>query len=97
MCLLQVVSLDDAHKALPHAIWWIKSDGVDVVEGLMESVNHTWEGDVDLGDGELKRQYEEYMDQLHLIDGICRPLDDPQHCTNTCADLCIATSSQERW
>lgn len=43
---------------------------------------------MDLGDGELQRQYEEYMDQLHLIDSICRPLDDPQHRKKTCADLC---------
>ena len=30
--------LDEAVKVLPDADWWIKSDGCDVVAGLIESV-----------------------------------------------------------
>ena len=52
------MSFNDAHMALPHAKWWIKSDGVDVLEGLMESVSHKWDGDEYLGDGQLQKQYQ---------------------------------------
>ena len=56
---------------LPHTQWWIKSDGCDVVPGLMESTQGVWNGDVDLGDGSLESLYSAYCDRLSVIDGIC--------------------------
>ena len=44
--------------------WWIKGDGVDVVQGLRESVRGQWSGDVDLNDGQLQSLYLEYKQQL---------------------------------
>lgn len=46
--------LDEAHKANPDASWWLKMDGCDLVEGLGESVDQMWSGDVDLADGALQ-------------------------------------------
>ena len=66
--------LDQAVKTLPTSWWWIKSDGVDVTAGLMESSRQEWYGDVDLGDGELQKQYEAYMGRLKLVDGISREI-----------------------
>ncbi len=51
-------------------LWWIKGDGCDLVSGLKESVSHEWSGDVDLNDGQLQKQYEQYRQHLHFIQGI---------------------------
>ena len=59
---------------LPHAHWWIKSDGCDVVEGLMESMRLEWGGDINLGDGKLNEQYEKYLRRLEIVNGIVRSL-----------------------
>ena len=72
-----VAVLDQAVKILPATWWWIISDdGVDVTAGLMESSRQEWygdgDGDVDLGDGELQKQYRAYMGRLKLVNGICR-------------------------
>ena len=68
---------------------WIKSDGVDVTAGLMESNGQDWYSDVDLDDGELQKQYETYMKQLKLVDGLCCQLCDPHQWLLTCNDLRI--------
>ena len=52
--------LDEAAAFHPHSWWWVKADGVDVVEGLGESTRMEWSGDVDLDDGQLQQQYEAY-------------------------------------
>jgi len=44
--------------------WWIKGDGTDVVKGLWESVNGEWAGDVDLNDGKLREQYQQYQEKV---------------------------------
>ena len=49
---------------LPEAMWWIKSDGVDVVSGLMESTKRVWNGDVDLGDGVVQMKHANYIHRL---------------------------------
>ena len=75
-------------KTLPTTRWWIKSDGADVTTGLMESSRQEWYGDVDLGDGELQKQYEAYMGRLKLVDGICREIHQDRHQRlQTCSDL----------
>ena len=50
--------------------WWIKGDGTDVVKGLWESVSGEWAGDVDLNDGKLAAQYEQYQDKITWLKGI---------------------------
>ena len=37
-------------KIMPNDKWWIKSESVDVVAGLTESMRSEWGGDIDLGD-----------------------------------------------
>ena len=59
--------LDAAVKANPHAIWWIKGDGCDVVPGLCESVRQKWSGDVDLNDGSLQNSYKLYLSRLDFV------------------------------
>ena len=59
-CMMQLAALDKACKLQPDAVWWIKCDGCDVVSGLGDSVAKKWSGDIDLNDGNLKKQYEEY-------------------------------------
>lgn len=56
--------LQEAKVADPHARWWIKGDGVDVVKGLWESTRGQWSGDVDLGDGQLQSLYQRYQERL---------------------------------
>lgn len=38
-----------------------------MVKGLKESVNLKWSGDVDINDGQLQKQYEEYVSRLESI------------------------------
>ena len=52
--------LDFAAKAHPNSHWWIKADGCDIIQGLCESVRGEWNGDVDLNDGMLKREFAAY-------------------------------------
>ena len=59
-CTLQIKTLDEAHRLLPTANWWVKADGVDVVSSLEESVEGEWHGDVDLADGALQKLRDEY-------------------------------------
>lgn len=67
---LQTLLLDAAAKANPHATWWIKGDGCDVVPGLCESVQQKWSGDVDLGDGSLQDCYKSYQSKLNFVSGL---------------------------
>jgi len=60
----QVATLDQAHAAHPRARWWLKADGVDIVTGLEESVRREWNGDVDLGNGELQALHKEYLERV---------------------------------
>ncbi|XP_068674869.1 uncharacterized protein [Montipora foliosa] len=54
-------ALDGLKTANPDGRYWLKLDGTDVKECLMESVKGVWNGDVDLGDNksqELRSDYE---------------------------------------
>ena len=52
----------------PDSWWWMKGDGVDVVNGLWEFVKGECAGDVDLNDGKL--QLQKLQNQLHWVEGI---------------------------
>ena len=54
----------------PSARWWIKADGTDIQVGLRESMRNEWSGDVDWGDGDLKRRHDEYIQYLQFVRGI---------------------------
>ena len=56
--------MHEARKHHPHAWWWVKADGCDLVSGLAESVSEIWHGDVDLNNGELEAQYTAYQSRL---------------------------------
>ena len=51
-----MVVLDEAARSHPEVWWWVKGGGCD---GLRESVDHKWSGDVDLGDGKLQALFSE--------------------------------------
>lgn len=51
-------------------MWWIKSDGVDVVSGLMESAKRVWNGDVDLGDGVVQKRHADYIQRLQQVEDL---------------------------
>lgn len=63
--------LEEAAKTHPTEWWWLKADGCDVVEGLKESVEHEWSGDVDLNDGKLAELHSKYMARRKFIEGVC--------------------------
>lgn len=70
--------MDEASKVLPNTEWWIKSDGCDVVAGLTESKSTKWSGDVDMGDGCVQKQHEDYLKRIELVNHINRNLHDIQ-------------------
>ena len=59
--------LREAARLDPHAAWWIKADGCDVVKGLFESVRGQWSGDVNLNDGAVDRLRSELQMRLDHI------------------------------
>lgn len=68
--IIQVASIEQAAAQLPGSRWWIKSDGCDVVSGLMVSMKNMWNGDVDFSDGLLQKQYSDYLKRLEFIDNL---------------------------
>ena len=36
----------------------------------MESTRHVWNGDVDLGDGKVQKQHDEYIERLRFVDSL---------------------------
>ncbi len=60
-----------------------------MVSGLMESVRGEWGGDVDLGDGQLQKQFEEYSDRISTVKGICRQLGNPVERSRTILDIAV--------
>ena len=85
--------LNEAVKFLSNSSWWIKSDGVDVVSGLMESTRQEWYGDVDLADGVPQKSHQEYLNRLALVDGLSRIISDPHQRLLTCSDLRVVQTS----
>ena len=67
LLIFKVHVLDEACKHHPHAWWWVKADGCDLVSGLAESVSEIWHGDVDLNNGELEAHYTAYQSRLQDI------------------------------
>ena len=63
----QIATIEEAHRVHPSASWWVKADGCDIVSGLEESVRLEWNGDVDMGTGELQVMYQDYMGRLERI------------------------------
>ena len=60
--------LDEVAQSNPDVWWWLKADGCDITKGLKESVKLKWSGDVDLNDGKLQEQYEQYKKRLELAE-----------------------------
>ena len=67
---IQTAVLDSAAQAHPDSWWWLKADGCDITEGLMESTKLQWNGDVDLNDSSLQKQYEAYRDRLRFTESV---------------------------
>ncbi len=64
---VQQKTLQEAHRLLPNARWWIKADGVDLICSLEESVRGDWNGDVDLNDGQLQLLRSQYLSRLDHV------------------------------
>ena len=45
---VQKMVLEEIQKKCSGSIWWIKADGFDVKEGLLESLKQKWSGDTDV-------------------------------------------------
>ena len=68
-----MVAFDQLKEVNPDGRFWLKLDATDLKVGLMESVSGVWNGDVDLGDGELqelRRVYERRVNTVGRIAGI---------------------------
>ena len=65
-----MATLVEAHQAHPSARWWVKADGCDIVSGLEESLRNEWNGDVDLGTGDLQKMYHNYLGRLKRIQSL---------------------------
>lgn len=72
---------------IPDGYWWAKSDGCDVVPGLTESMRLDWGGDVDLGDGELQKQHEDYLCWIQLVKSIICDLHNLQQRSTVVSNL----------
>lgn len=59
--------MDELKKANPEGRYWIKLDGTDIKEGLMESMRGKWNGDVDLLDGKVNELRKEYDSRLEVL------------------------------
>jgi len=67
---LQTSALDALKSANPDGRFWIKLDATDLRVAVMESGRHVWNGDVDLGDGELQKLRQNYDDRFKLLDSL---------------------------
>lgn len=65
-----MATLDKAYTLHPQAKWWIKGDGCDLVSSFEKSLRQEWNGDVDLGNGELQQLYRTYQDSLKMIENL---------------------------
>jgi len=65
--ILQTHVLDEGAKHHCDSWWWLKADGCDLISGLAESIRDIWSGDMDLNDGALDKQYQEYNNRLLTI------------------------------
>lgn len=52
----------------PTGHFWIKLDGTDIKEALMESHRGEWNGDVDLGNDELAKLRATYDERLQVAE-----------------------------
>jgi len=62
--------LDEAAKSNNNTWWWLKADGCDLIKGLKESTKMLWSGDVDLADGSLQKEYENYRERLKTAEKV---------------------------
>ena len=58
---VQKMVLEEIQKKCPGSRCWIKADGFDVKEGLLESVKQKWSGDTDVEPEKLQNLYKEYL------------------------------------
>lgn len=83
--------LDDAVKHHPDAWWWLKADGCDINQGLQESVQRLWSGDVDLNDGGLQKRYDDYINRI----GQAKQLGLERHQVNDQLDLLLSDFTKD--
>ena len=63
-------ALDALKSANPDGRFLIKLRATDLRVVVMESGRHVWNGDVDLGDGELQKLRQNYDGRFKLLDGL---------------------------
>lgn len=65
--------MEELKKSNPDGRFWIKLDATDVKGALMESGRRVWNGDVDMGDGEvaqLRKDYEERLEDVEHMTSV---------------------------
>ena len=87
--------LERAQKEHPRAVWWLKMDGCDLVEGIGESVDQQWTGDVDLADGKLQEQHRCYLDRLRFVSHFDSAADNASLCKSQFLDDCSFITSSK--
>lgn len=63
----QVAAFEQLKDANPNGRFWLKLDATDLKGGLMESYKGVWNGDVDLGDGQVKELRRAYDGRVSLV------------------------------
>jgi hypothetical protein len=60
-------------SAYPSGRFWIKGDGCDIKPALQQSVRGVWNGDADLGDGNLEDLRTDYEERMKDIKNLVSP------------------------
>jgi DNA gyrase/topoisomerase IV subunit A len=68
-------ALREMKDAYPTGRFWIKGDGCDVKQALQQSVKGVWNGDADLGDGNLQELRTDYEERMKDIKNLVSPQD----------------------
>lgn len=68
--VMQTAALDTLKAANTDGCFWIKLDATDVKVAVMESGRRVWNGDEDLGDGQLQKLRQEYDERYQLLEGV---------------------------
>ena len=65
---MQLAALKNLKKTNPNGRFWLKADACDIKAVLQQSTSGEWNGDSDLGDGELQLLHQEFQERVACLD-----------------------------
>ena len=65
---MQLAALKNLKKTNPDGRFWLKADACDIKAVLQQSTRGEWNGDSDLGDGELQLLHQEFQEIVACLD-----------------------------